>query len=225
MDVVRPAADGDLDAVLQVLHDGPRSPSDVERATSARIRATPDVTVHLAEADGEPVGTVCLLLLPNLTYECRPTAFVEAMRVAPDHRRRGVATRLLERLLDDARAAGCDKVQLLSHERHAHDGAHALYEGLGFRAEAEGFRRYLQSSFREPGPHEGEEPGRVLEVGGVAGPGNEGETGVAADRVHEATAVGGELHVRLAGDDEHRGVDAPEAIPQRVLRPGAGDAE
>ncbi len=50
---------------------------------------------------------------------------------------------LVERLLADARAAGCYKVQLLSHKRHSEDGAHAFYRAMGFEAEAEGFRRYL----------------------------------------------------------------------------------
>lgn len=58
-------------------------------------------------------------------------------------RRRGVAKALVERVLADARAAGCFKVQLLSHKRHATDGAHDLYRSLGFSAEAEGFRLYL----------------------------------------------------------------------------------
>ncbi|MGH9259298.1 MAG: hypothetical protein ACRD08_05255 [Acidimicrobiales bacterium] len=35
------------------------------------------------------------------------------------------------------------KVQLLSHKRHADDGAHAFYRSLGFASEAEGFRIYL----------------------------------------------------------------------------------
>jgi GNAT superfamily N-acetyltransferase len=142
---VRAASTGDLAAVLSALHDGPRPPSERERSTWDRICATPDVTVYVVESDGLPVGTVCLQVLPNLTYECRPTALLEALRVHPDHRRRGVATMLVQRLLADARAAGCDKVQLLSHKRHAEDGAFELYRSLGFHAEAEGFRRYLHS--------------------------------------------------------------------------------
>lgn len=49
----------------------------------------------------------------------------------------------LERILDDARDAGCHKVQLLSHKRHATDGAHHFYRSVGFTPEAEGFRLYL----------------------------------------------------------------------------------
>ena len=51
---------------------------------------------------------------------------------------------MVERVLSDARAAGCHKVQLLTHKRHATDGAHDFYRSLGFVAEAEGFRLYLE---------------------------------------------------------------------------------
>ncbi|MBJ7596329.1 MAG: GNAT family N-acetyltransferase [Candidatus Dormibacteraeota bacterium] len=105
---------------------------------------TDDLTVYLAEISGETVGTATVITLPNLTYGCAPTAFVEAVGVSPDHRRRGVATALMARLLDDARFGGCNKVQLLSHKRHATDGAHRLYTALGFSPEAEGFRLYLR---------------------------------------------------------------------------------
>ena len=46
-----------------------------------------------------------------------------------------------ERVLADARAAGCWKVQVVSHTRHT--GAYAFYEALGLRGEATGFRLYL----------------------------------------------------------------------------------
>ncbi len=116
--------------------------TDVEHATWVRMMATTDLTVYLAEWRGEPVGTATLLLLPNLTYHCAPSAFVEAVVVALDHRRQGIATTIMRRVLTDSGAAGCNKVQLLSHKRHATDGAHRLYTSLGFEAEAEGFRFY-----------------------------------------------------------------------------------
>ena len=104
---------------------------------------TPDVTVYVAEVDGEIVGTVTTMVMPNVTYGCAPTLFIEAVVVVPRHRRRGVATSMIQRALHDADASGCHKVQLLSHKRHAADGAHALYRRLGFEPEAEGFRLYL----------------------------------------------------------------------------------
>jgi GNAT superfamily N-acetyltransferase len=143
------AASGDLDAVLHVHaeHAGERRcepPSVRERETWARMMATPDLTVYLAEVDGHVSGTATMMVMANVTYDCDPTAFIEAVVVVPHHRRRGIATAMLQRALTDARRLGCKKVQLLSHKRHASDGAHALYVNLGFEAEAEGFRLYLE---------------------------------------------------------------------------------
>jgi GNAT superfamily N-acetyltransferase len=144
---VRPAAPGDLRSVVGVLArrpDAANAPvSERHEAMWARMLATPDLTVYVAEGGGEIVGATSLLLLPNLTYDCRPTAFFEPMVVAAAHRRRGVGRLLVERVLDDARAAGCWKVQVISHKRHADDGAYAFYEALGFEGEATGFRLYL----------------------------------------------------------------------------------
>jgi hypothetical protein len=49
-------------------------------------------------------------------------------------------------VLADARAVGCWKVQVISHKRHATDGAYAFYESLGFEGEATGFRLYLNGA-------------------------------------------------------------------------------
>jgi len=98
----------------------------------------------VGELDGELVGTATLLLMPSITQGCEPTAFVEAVVVDHRFRRRGIASTILRRLLADAEVAGVNKVQLLSHKRHATDGAHDLYLGLGFEPLAEGFRHYLR---------------------------------------------------------------------------------
>ena len=147
--VVRVAGPDDLLAVLGVhaRRDAggvpPSDASDRERRTWERMMRTRDLAVYCASVDDEVVGTATLLTMPNVTYDCAPTAFIEAVVVAAEHRRRGVATAMVRRALDDAAAAGCDKVQLLSHKRHADDGAHDLYRSLGFAPEAEGFRLYL----------------------------------------------------------------------------------
>lgn len=148
--VVRPAGAGDLLAVLAVharQDPGGRIPSSataVEQQTWDRMMRTDDLTVYCAEVEGEVVGTATVVLMPNVTYDCAPTAFVEAVVVADGHRRRGIATAIMQRILADARADGCNKVQVLSHKRHATDGAHDLYASLGFTPEAEGFRLYLR---------------------------------------------------------------------------------
>ncbi len=108
------------------------------------MQRSADLTVYLAELDGKPVGTATQMLMPHVTYHCAPTAFIEAVVVTVEYRRKGIARALMRRLLSDAHSAGCNKVQLLSHKRHATDGAHRLYSSLGFEPEAEGFRLYLQ---------------------------------------------------------------------------------
>lgn len=148
--VIRVAQLHDLDGVLAVHAEhnpaargtGPASRREVE--TWRRMQQTADLAVYLAEIEDMPVGTASLLLMPNLAYGCAPTAFIEAVVVVPDRRRQGIATAVLRRILEDAQSAGCDKIQLLSHKRHAHDGAHDLYRKAGFEPEAEGFRLYLR---------------------------------------------------------------------------------
>ena len=141
----RPADPGDLLGVLR-LHQrdpglDPSGVTDRQRAAWDRMMAAEGLTVYVACDGGEVVGVVSLQTMPNLGYDCRPS-FLEAMVVAEGHRRRGVGRLLVERALDDA-AAGCHKVQLLTHKRHATDGAHDFYRAVGFSAEAEGFRLYL----------------------------------------------------------------------------------
>ncbi len=118
--------------------------SELEQKTWMRMMDTQGLMVYLAEIDGQAVGTATLMVMPNLTYHCAPTAFIEGVVVAARHRRKGIATAILRRVLNDTRSAGCNKVQLLSHKRHAADGAHRLYSSLGFESEAEGFRLYHQ---------------------------------------------------------------------------------
>jgi GNAT superfamily N-acetyltransferase len=151
---VRPASATDLPAVLTILAEtraeppgeaasATGEPSHRQKAAWERVMATTDLTVYLAETETEVVGTASMILMPHVTYDCRPTAFIEAVVVKSAHRRRGVATLLLQQALKDARAASCMKVQLLSHKRHVSDGAHHLYQAMGFVPEAEGFRLYL----------------------------------------------------------------------------------
>ena len=147
---IRACDPSDLLAVLEVHAQlntsasalAPQLTTPVQESTWDRMMNTPDLTVYIAECDGSAIGTATVLVLPNLTYQCAPSAFVEAVVVALDHRRKGVATLLMRRILGDTHAAGCNKIQLLSHKRHSDDGGHQLYTSLGFEAEAEGFRLY-----------------------------------------------------------------------------------
>ena len=138
---MRAALPGDL-AGVEALHG--RSVSAASGPTWAEMLATPNLTVYVAVArDGSLVGTMTLLVMPNLGYDCHPTAFVESVVVDESWRRQGVGRALFARLLADAAARSCRKVQLVSHRRHREDGAFAFYAAIGFTDEADGLRMYL----------------------------------------------------------------------------------
>jgi hypothetical protein len=49
---------------------------------------------------------------------------------------------LIEEVVRQADAAGCKRLQLLSHKDH-HEDAHRFCRESGFVAEADGFRRFI----------------------------------------------------------------------------------
>ena len=90
----------------------------------------------LVEADGEAVaggGIQLRPLVPRPGYtRGEPEAIVLSVWTAPAHRRRGLARRVMEAILDWCRANGVRRVCL-----HASPDGRALYEQLGFRPTTE----------------------------------------------------------------------------------------
>ena len=87
----------------------------------------------LVEADGMPVaggGIQLRPLVPRPGYtRGEPEAIVLSVWTDPAHRRRGLARRVLEAILDWCRANGVRRICL-----HASPDGRALYEQLGFRS-------------------------------------------------------------------------------------------
>ena len=146
MVTVRLARLDDLDSLCAVLEQIPYDgPVAIDRALAKpvmeTILETPDRYLIVAELDGEIVGTVDLVVVPNLTRGTRAHALVENVGVVPAHRRHGIARAMLADAVERARAAGCYKVQLLSNEQRVE--AHNLYKSAGFEPRATGFRLYF----------------------------------------------------------------------------------
>lgn len=94
----------------------------------------------LAEADGEPVGTVGLVFHeqpPHPLMRSTRVGYVLNVFVEPACRRRGVATRLVEEAVAHCDTTGCGAVIL-----HASDAGARVYERLGFDRTSE-MRRFL----------------------------------------------------------------------------------
>ena len=142
---VRAARVEDLGAVLALLTElhGDDAPVDDARARVVleAILADPRRRLLVASVDGEPAGTVDVVVVPNLTRGARPYAVIENVVVAARFRRRGIGRALMDAAVAHARAEGCYKLQLISAARRGE--AHALYAAAGFSGDFAGYRRYL----------------------------------------------------------------------------------
>jgi GNAT superfamily N-acetyltransferase len=106
-----------------------------------RISALPGQSLLVAETEGQVVGSLFLLIVPNLSHAARPWAILENMIVDSRFRRRGIGRDLLERAFTLCREAGCYKIQLLSNRKRTE--AHQFYHSCGFDESALGFRLYF----------------------------------------------------------------------------------
>lgn len=68
-------------------------------------------------------------VIPNLTRGARPYAVIENVVTHADHRRQGLGTKVMKRLLDECTYRGCYKIMLMSSVTRT--DAHRFYELLG----------------------------------------------------------------------------------------------
>jgi predicted N-acetyltransferase YhbS len=148
---IRPATEEDIPSILDLYRELIISTSQVETSRSpstddyrkvfAEIRADPRHELLVAEDQGEVVGTVVLLIVPNLSHSATPWALVENLVVGHEYRRRGLGRLLLEYAVARAKEKGCYRIQLCSDKRR--EEAHRFYHSVGFEASAYGFRIYF----------------------------------------------------------------------------------
>jgi GNAT superfamily N-acetyltransferase len=145
---VRKAKTGDLEGLLAVLAqlnsaDSPvQFPSAGIQETWGKIQAQQNRALLVAEIAGRIVGTVDWYLTPNLTHGGKPYITIENFVVDSAHRKRGIGTALLHRVIEEAKRAGCYKVQLQSDVRRGE--AHRVYERAGFKPSSQGYRLYFE---------------------------------------------------------------------------------
>ena len=118
------------------------SPGEAD-AIFDRIDADSNQALLVAEMDLRVIGTLVLVVVPNMAHGGQPWAIVENVIVTASERRSGVGAALMSHLLSIAREGGCYKVQLLSAPRRQ---AHTFYESLGFEQLSNGFKLYLEEA-------------------------------------------------------------------------------
>ena len=90
---------------------------------------------------GAVVGTLQMTFIPGLARRGALRAQIEAVRIHPGLRGRGVGNALLTWAIDEARRRDCALVQLTSDKRRSE--AHRFYGRLGFAASHDGFKLRL----------------------------------------------------------------------------------
>jgi GNAT superfamily N-acetyltransferase len=123
---LRAAGPDDLETVLAVDTSAFGSDPDLYRPWTAPHLSAPQITVALAELDGEPVGTAYTLRSDG---PAGPAVFLAGVAVIAGARRRGVAAAMSVWLLRGAFAGGAR----LAHLHPDTDAAARVYARLGFR--------------------------------------------------------------------------------------------
>ncbi len=116
--MIREIVRDDLDGLLELythLHES-GIPADKEKLSQLWEQILSDDNHHIiiAEADGKIVSSCVCVIIPNLTHNLQPYAFVENVVTHSDYRRKGLATACLDRAKQIALDSGCYKLMLLT---------------------------------------------------------------------------------------------------------------
>jgi len=148
--VLREAVLGDVAAIVELLaadqlgaRDGITSDADLQPYLRAFdvVDADPAHLLLVATDGAQVVATMQLSFLPGLARRGALRAQIEAVRVRPDYRSRGLGAALFEWAIQEARRRGCSLVQLTTDKSRS--DAHRFYERLGFVASHEGLKLLL----------------------------------------------------------------------------------
>jgi ribosomal protein S18 acetylase RimI-like enzyme len=138
---IRPARREDVPAIVAMLADDHlgRGRERLEEPLPAayyaafeRIERDPNLTLVVAESEGRVVGCLQLAVLSGISSQGGIRGLLEDVRVASDCRSRGIGEQLMQWAVTEAKARGCNLVELLTHQTRV--DAQRFYERLGFTA-------------------------------------------------------------------------------------------
>jgi ribosomal protein S18 acetylase RimI-like enzyme len=115
-------------------------PREYGEAFAALQRIGAEVILALDDG-GAIIGCLQLLVLPGLGSLGKQRAQIEAVRIDSVLRGKGLGSELIGYAVQRAKEKGCKLVQLTSD--NSRQGAHRLYERLGFKASHVGMKLYL----------------------------------------------------------------------------------
>ena len=134
--MLREAYQEDRDAVLSLylfLHEE-QIPEENAHLKKTWDQIINDVNHHLivCEINGRIVSSCVCVIIPNLTRNIRPYAFVENVVTHEDHRNKGYATACLNYAKELAQKESCYKMMLLTGAKDP--ATLRFYEAAGFNS-------------------------------------------------------------------------------------------
>jgi GNAT superfamily N-acetyltransferase len=122
-------------ALVRALAEFEKLPGPTDEAAERLIEHAfgdrPHYELHVAELDGELVA-YAVTFTTYSTFLAKPGLYLEDLFVHPKARRRGIATRILERLREIAKERGCGRFEWTVLDWNT--DAMKLYEGVGAEA-------------------------------------------------------------------------------------------
>lgn len=134
--MVREAVEHDLNEILALylyLHET-SIPDDSEHLRQTWEQIIQDENHHLivCETDGKIVASCVCVIIPNLTRNVRPYAFIENVVTHADYRRKGYAAACLDYARQIAECNHCYKMMLLTGAKEA--GTLEFYRNAGYNS-------------------------------------------------------------------------------------------
>ncbi len=134
--MIREANKNDLNALLELylyLHED-SIPNQDEHLENTWKQIMEDKNHHLIvnEVDGKIVSSCVCVIIPNLTRNVRPYAFVENVVTHADYRKKGYASECLDYARTIAKKENCYKMMLLTGSKR--EETLRFYENAGYNS-------------------------------------------------------------------------------------------
>ena len=132
--MIREVVESDLEELLKLylcLHEtGVPEENEHLKSTWRKILENKDHHIIVAEENGHIVSSCVCVIIPNLTRNVRPYAFVENVVTDASYRNRGLATQCLNYAKEIALRENCYKMMLLTGSKK--NSTFRFYEKAGY---------------------------------------------------------------------------------------------
>ena len=135
--MIREIKETDFDSLMELymqLHDNPMPDKTLEiMELWKRVLEDKDHHIIVAEEDGKIVSSCVCVIIPNLTHNQQPYAFVENVITDEKYRKRGLATECLNYAKTIAQNENCYKIMLLTGSKK--ESTLDFYRQAGYNSE------------------------------------------------------------------------------------------